>query len=240
MPLLAGMLESQFGMKCSIVRAVDPATGAADPKFRGNLEGLDALRDADLAVFFIRFRELPTGQLQQILDYIGTKKPVVGFRVSTHAFLYPSGDLQHWNDDFGKDLFGQKWIHHYGHESTTRVRLKNPGHPILTGVVTGFDCPSWLYHVVPLPDDCHVLASGVALDTKRKVFGAENPVAWTRDQGGRRVFFTTLGHPKDFEDIQFRRMVINGILWSLGMEPQIADATGVLLTLGEWTAPPTH
>ena len=79
-------------------------------------------------------------------------KPIVGFRTSTHAFNYPAGsphiDL---NDGFGRDVFGQKWITHHGHRSTTTVALRAEAgsHPILRGV-TPFAAKSWLYHVMPL------------------------------------------------------------------------------------------
>jgi type 1 glutamine amidotransferase len=41
------------------------------------------------------------------------------------------------------------------------------------------------------------------------------PVAWTHDYRGARVFYTSLGHPKDFEDEAFRRLLINAIQWAL-------------------------
>ena len=34
----------------------------------------------------------------------------------------------------------------------------------------------------------------------------------------RRVFFTTLGHPGDFEQPSMRRLTVNGILWALGRD----------------------
>jgi len=41
-------------------------------------------------------------------------------------------------------------------------------------------------------------------------------VAWTKTHNGGRVFFTTLGHPQDFEVPSFRNMLINGIRWAAG------------------------
>jgi type 1 glutamine amidotransferase len=43
-------------------------------------------------------------------------------------------------------------------------------------------------------------------------------VAWTRQYKGARVFFTTLGHPADFEHESMRRLLVNGILWALGRD----------------------
>jgi hypothetical protein len=60
-------------------------------------------------------------------------------------------------------------------------------------------------------------------------FPPVQPVAWTREHNGARVFFTTLGHPGDFEQESMRRLTVNGILWALGREvpAQGADATPV-------------
>ncbi|HZH36018.1 MAG TPA: hypothetical protein VEX65_02015, partial [Flavisolibacter sp.] len=45
------------------------------------------------------------------------------------------------------------------------------------------------------------------------------PVAWTWQNGwGARVFTTTLGHPEDFNQEPFQRLVINGIHWALGKD----------------------
>ena len=40
-------------------------------------------------------------------------------------------------------------------------------------------------------------------------------MAWTNVHKGGRVFYTSLGHPDDFNDPQFRRLLLNGILWAL-------------------------
>ncbi len=45
---------------------------------------------------------------------------------------------------------------------------------------------------------------------------SEEPVAWINTNKNRRVFYTSLGNPDDFKQPFFRRLLINGILWSLG------------------------
>jgi type 1 glutamine amidotransferase len=48
--------------------------------------------------------------------------------------------------------------------------------------------------------------------------GEEQPVAWTyqRPDGGRS-FYTSLGHPADFEDPSFRRLLLNATYWAAGL-----------------------
>lgn len=237
MPMLAGLLEHQYGFRCTVLYAQDHH-GYIAPNKLDNIPGLEVLADADLLVQFTRFRALPEDQLQHILDYAQSGKPMVGFRTTTHAFLYPKDSpLARWNDGFGREFFGQKWITHHGHQSTTGVTVveEQRGHPILRGVEPFF-AASWLYHVQgggdTLPDDATVLATGSALkshylDRKDGRFPLMQPVAWTRlREGKQRIFFTTLGHPQDFTWASMRRLSVNGILWALGMEEEIPEQGG--------------
>jgi type 1 glutamine amidotransferase len=47
------------------------------------------------------------------------------------------------------------------------------------------------------------------------------PVAWTNVPrvGHGRVFYTSLGHPADFESPAFRKLLLNGICWTIGIAP---------------------
>jgi len=229
MPMIAAILEKRHGMRTSVAYA------KPIPQTKDHIEGLEALASADLMVMFLRYRALPDAQLNQILAYVKTGKPIVAFRTSTHAFNYPAGsphtDL---NDGFGLDVFGQKWITHHGHTSTTTVAIRPEAasHPILRGV-TPFAAKSWLYHVLPLNGPATLLLDGTSVNSERTQkfdqFPPLQPVAWTREHNGGRVFFTTLGHPGDFEQPSMRRLVVNGILWALGRDVPAggADATPV-------------
>jgi type 1 glutamine amidotransferase len=46
----------------------------------------------------------------------------------------------------------------------------------------------------------------------------DEPVAWTNTYQDARVFYTTLGHPGDFQIEAFNRLLSNAIHWSLGRE----------------------
>lgn len=248
MPFIAELLGRKRAFECTVLYAVDPATGKPNPKYQKNIEGLEALKTADLAVFFMRFRALPDEQMKLILDYVNSGKPIVGLRTSTHAFRYPDGHKNRkYNEKFGIEVFGQKWITHHGHKSTTEVSIipEKRQHPILSGIYGSFPCNSWLYHVEPLAGDCEPLLVGKAINSNKiknqKKYPLTQPVAWTKTYNGARVFFTTLGHPKDFEEYAVRRLLMNGIYWASGKEvPQggaMAEPKG---KLAGWEAPDTH
>lgn len=212
MPAMAKVLEAKHGMRCTVLYA------RPTPQTKDNIEGLEALKTADLMVMYLRFRALPDDQLKFILDYADSGKPMVGLRTSTHAFLYPR-ESPHavLNDGFGKRVWGQRWIRHHGHTSSTDVAIA-PGeenHPILRGVEKSFHVRSWLYEVLPLEGDARPLLMGRAVKPEGKD-ASPQPVAWTKTHNGARVFFTTLGHPEDFEAPSMRTLLINGIRWALG------------------------
>lgn len=220
LPLIAAELEKNYGMRTKVLKASPDQNGEKD------IPGLEALKDADLAVFFLRWRQLPNDQLKHIDDYLKSGKPVMGFRTTTHAFNFPATDERKpWNA-FGEFAFGSPpgWggaakHTHYGHTSTTDVTVipEQAKHPILTGVDPAFHASSWLYHVMPNypAKGATLLLMGKSVKPERPAI--DNPVAWTwKNEWGGKVFFTTLGHPEDFQVESFQRLVVNAIHWELG------------------------
>ena len=221
LPILAAELEKNYGMRTKVISAY-PNQNSEE-----NIPGLEALREADLAVFFLRWRRLPKEQVDYIDEYLKSGKPVMGFRTSSHAFNYPKGhELESWNA-FGERAFGSPpgWggaakHSHYGHESTTDVTIVPAAarHPILTGVDPEFHVSSWLYRVLPdFPKKgAEWLLMGKSVNPNATP-AIDQPVAWTwKNPEGARVFFTTIGHPEDFQVEAFQRLVVNAIHWELG------------------------
>lgn len=220
MPLLAKELERNYNIQTKVLKS------HPDQNAEENIPGLEALKDADLAVFFLRWRRLPEEQLNHIDAYLNSGKPVIGFRTSTHSFNYPEGHaLRKWNA-FGERAFGSPpgWggaanHTHYGHESSTDVKVIEEAmdHPVLTGVDKRFHVRSWLYKVLPdyPAKGATWLLMGTSVDPDKEAI--ENPVAWTwQSPSGARTFMTTLGHPEDFQQEAMQRLSINAIHWALG------------------------
>ena len=237
MPMIAAILEKTHGFKATIAYA------RPRPQTKDNIEGLEALDTADLLVMFARYRALPEDQLQRILRFVESGKPIVGLRTSTHAFFYPEGHArQALNDGFGHDVFGQKWITHHGNQSSTDVAVHgaNSSHPILRGVAP-FHARSWLYQVAPLNGEATILLDGTTVNSNKANRQAEfpptQPVAWTRQYKQSRVFFTTLGHPEDFAQESMRRLVVNAIYW--GLQRDIPAGGANAMVVGTYDPPET-
>ena len=240
LPMLASMLRRDHGFRTTVLFSLDEE-GRVDPERLDHIPGTEVLDDADLLVLFTRFRALPDDQVEPILRYAASGRPIVGLRTATHAFRYPAGhpraaDL---NDDWPQRVLGQRWITHHGHfdegaAPLTRVTPRQVDHPVMRGVGP-FEAYSWLYHVEgggdELPEKSVRLLDGEAIKSGHTErfdrFPRSNPVTWAieRDEPGlpKRVFFTTLGHPYDFRAVDARRMLVQGVLWSLGREREIPE-----------------
>jgi len=49
------------------------------------------------------------------------------------------------------------------------------------------------------------------------------PVAWTNEVNGSRIFYTSLGGVGDFSLPAFQRLLLNGVLWALDRPLPPAD-----------------
>ncbi|MFO0928990.1 MAG: hypothetical protein U0736_18545 [Gemmataceae bacterium] len=97
-PQLARILARHHGFKCTVLLPIDRKDGTINPTQTDNIPGLEALKTADLAVFFLRFRNLPDDQMRHIVDYVEAGKPVIGLRTATHAFNLPGkSKYAHWH-----------------------------------------------------------------------------------------------------------------------------------------------
>lgn len=259
---LGKILARHHGFDCTVLYAIDPATGTIAPDTVDNIPGLEALRTADLMVIATRFRNLPDEQMREIDAYLRAGRPVVGMRTATHAFNIPAGRAFHhyaWNHQgeampqgFGRHVLGETWIsHHGGHGKESTRGLLAPGaaeHPILRGINDGdIWGPTDVYGVrLPLPGDARPLVLGQVLSGMQPgsapVVGAKNeplmPVAWTKTYsiaGGPagRVFATTMGAATDLVAAGTRRLIVNGCYWAVGLEARIPAAANVDL-VGEF------
>ena len=243
-PQLAKILAVHHGFKCTVLFAVNKATGEIDPTAQGNIPGLKALEQADLMVMFLRFRDLPPDQMEPILAYTNSGKPIIGLRTSTHAFnVRKHKQYAKWSfrargatkGGYGRQVFGETWAGHYGHhnhESTRGIVAKGmEDHPIVKGCEDIWG-PSDVYGITTLHgDDCKPLIMGhvlAGMDPKDKPNPKKKPVpvAWIKTYTGTqgkasKVFATTMGHGGDFKSEGFRRLLVNACYWSVGLADKI-------------------
>jgi nicotinamidase-related amidase/type 1 glutamine amidotransferase len=203
---------------------IDTKKSNTETPTRHNIENLQILEDADLAVVFIRRRALEESKMRKIKDYVASGRPLIGIRTASHAFdakgnvpragggivsATETADemLSQW-PTFDKDVIGGNYQGHYGHLNTGTDVTIAPGmenHPILAGV-TSFNSPNWLYKNRPLSSpNAQVLLlgenPGVPLE----------PVLWLNGN----VLYTSLGHWDDWKIDGFRTLLFNSVDYML-------------------------
>jgi len=253
LPMLANILSTRHGFKCTVLFAIDPANGTITPTVLTNIPGMEALGSADLCVLGLRFRELPDAQMKHFVDYLDRGKPIIALRTSTHAFRYQKNKQSpyakfdfksaDWPGGFGQQVLGETWINHHGAhgKESTRGIMNEPfkSHPILRSV-TDIWGPTDVYGIVTLPKDAQVLVWGQVLSgmkpTDTPVEGLKNnpmmPVVWLRDYKGEKgktskIVTTTMGGAVDLESEGLRRLLVNACYWAAGLEDKIPAKANV-------------
>lgn len=187
---------------------------------RNDIPGTELIDEADLLLVSVRRRPLPLEQLERFRRFVDSGKPMVGIRTASHPFHLrdqpPPEGLAAW-PEFDRQAWGGNYTGHHGNDAVCRVQVlaEKRSHPILEGVSAGeFETGGSLYKVSPVAETAEVLMTG-------SIDGAPaEPVAWTfaRADGGRS-FYTSLGHPGDFENPAFVRLLVNALAWAAGVEP---------------------
>jgi hypothetical protein len=261
---MARILAERHGFRCTVLYAIDRNDGTINPNQRDNIPGLEALDKADLLILFVRWRNLPDDQAKHIIDYAESGRPIIGMRTSTHAFKFDSSptylkytwNSKEWDGGFGRQILGETWVAHHGKHGaqSTRGRIAPgaAGHPVLKGIRDGeIWGPTDVYAVkLPLPGDSKPLVLGEVLTGMKPddapAPGKQNdpmmPVAWVKSYKGAkgktsRVFTTTMGDAQDISGEAFRRLLVNAVYWSVGMEKKIPKKANVDL-VGPYKALP--
>jgi len=248
LPALARIMAKRYGFRCTVLFGLDPGDGTLLPG-SSHIRGLEALKDADLMVIFMRFINLPDEEMQHFVDYVDRGGPIIGLRTSTHAFQIPA-DRKFYPYDFrfpgpeysmgfGRQVLGETWVTHYGENhrqsSILAIEQANKDHPVLRGV-KDMHTQAGGYTANPLAPST-VLARGIILNGMTKDSPVDTskelmPVVWVREytsasSAKARIFTTTQGASEDIVNEGFRRLLVNAHLWCLGMDDKIQPENSV-------------
>jgi type 1 glutamine amidotransferase len=201
----------------------------ADSQDKNNFPGMaEAVTSADLVLVSVRRRLPPKDQLDALRQHVAAGKPLVGIRTACHAWTLRDEKLNaaarekgqfSWFE-FDPEVLGGHYTNHYGAGPQTKLSVAPAAqdHPILLGIAAGggivdngFVGHGSLYKVAPLTGTTTPLLFGTIEGQQPE------PVAWTNLAGEKqaRVFFTSLGHEGDFQNAAFRKLLTNGIFWTL-------------------------
>lgn len=206
-PAFAQELESKQGYKVTVLLGNGTHGAYTYPHF-------EVIDKADLLVVFARRIALPHDQMNKIKNYLKSGRPLVGIRTANHAFTMMGENAQqgfeYW-PEFVPEILGcmNRGYGIVGPGINVSINSNETKHPIVEGLPLKWHSQANVYKVAPLLDkSITVLLTGN--DTQ-----IEEPIAWVRNAGSSKVFYTSLGHPTDFQTPEFNKLIINGIKWAL-------------------------
>ena len=224
----------EFAHELLLTKGVTCEFALGKPVYTGegihNIENLQILLDADLAVIQVRRRALPSPEMTLIRQYVNSGKPVLGLRTASHAFvlnkpLPATGNqvsanngkeiysLEQW-PEFDRDVLGGNYQDHYGTLQTGINYSVVPGmerHPLFKGInpddFTGPVAPLCsLYRNRPLNSHyVQVLLTGKIPDKPAE------PVLWINNRLNGKTVYTSMGHWEDWKIEKFRKILFNSV-----------------------------
>ncbi|HEY7427274.1 MAG TPA: ThuA domain-containing protein [Gemmataceae bacterium] len=180
-----------------------------------DVPGIEALNEADLVLVSVRRRALPKKQMDIVRKFVARGKPLVGIRTASHAFSLRGGKPPEgcavW-EEFDAEVLGGHYTNHHGAGPKVAVKTAEEaaGHAILEGIdLAELRGNGSLYMVRPLAKTTTPLLIGSVPDKPAE------PVLWTHaTKAGGRVVYTSLGHPDDFKEPAFNRLLSNAVHWA--------------------------
>lgn len=163
-----------------------------------------------------------------LIEFVRSGKGFVGFHSATDTYA----DWPPYREMIGGSFAGHPW-----HEAV-KIDVEDPSHPAAAHLGDSWTITDEIYQFKDYSrDSLHVVLSMSESSEKGKGNRADKdyPIAWCREFGKGKVFYTSLGHREDvWTDPTFREHALGGIRWALGLAP--GDATpGLKKPTSEWT-----
>jgi uncharacterized protein len=165
-----------------------------------------ALDGYDAVVFAHTTGDIPLADRAAFLEWIKAGHGFVG--------IHSASDTFHGDTQFLTMLGGE--FDYHREQATVQVRVQDEKHPSAKGLGASFQTHDEIYLFKNFTrSDVHMV---LALDKHPNTGEAGFfPLAWTRDVGKGRVFYTALGHRDDvLESAWYGDHLLGGLMWALG------------------------
>lgn len=111
-------------------------------------------------------------------------------------------------------MIGGQWVAHPGNIIDYTVNITRPDDPIMAGI-TDFPYTSEQYYMHVDPSNEVLATTTFTGDHASWIDGVVMPVAWKRNYGKGRVFYSSLGHQaREFDVPQMREIFRRGANWA--------------------------
>ncbi len=172
------------------------------------------LKKYDAVVFNNTSGELPLPDRQAFLDFVRNGKAYIGIHAATDSFR-DQGDKPGWKEYIS--LTGAQFTHH-GAQSEVVCINEDLSHPATRDLPATWKVFEEVYQFKDFSRD---RMHGLLTLDKHPNTGVpgDYPIAWCRNEGKGRVFYTALGHREDLMNGDlYKKHLTGGILWALGLE----------------------
>jgi type 1 glutamine amidotransferase len=212
----AGFKHDVLPLSAQILQDVGRRAGAFDVTATddSSLVTRDTLARYDAVVFFTT-GELPMSDDQRaaLLEFVRSGKGFVGIHSATDTFY-------NW-PEYGA-LVGAYFDGHPWHQTVT-LRVEDRAHPATSALPASFALDDEIYqfrnwsranvHVLVSLDVSSIDLTAPGVNRADRDFA----LAWTRNEGRGRMFYTALGHePAVWQDTRFQQHLLGGIRWAMG------------------------
>lgn len=177
----------------------------------------ETLKNFDVVLFFTTGNPVNKEELQDLQEWVRNGGGFAGTHCATDTL---------YNTTYG-ELIGAYFQNHPWHQKV-RLNVESPDHPGAAGFKDGDEITDEIYQFHNEPysrDKLHIILSidNDSIDTQKQGVAREDKdfaVAWVRDYGKGKVFYTSLGHRKEvWRDKRFQDHLIGGIKWAAGVVP---------------------
>ena len=212
----SGFVHDSLPTSCSVMQQLASRSGRFEVVCSDDLSliSADALAAFDVLYFFTSGElELSDQQKADLLAFVRAGKGFGGAHSATDTlYSWPE-----YGDMIGAYFNGHPWA------QEVSINIEDPDDPIVRDLAPSFRIVEEIYQFRDFSRDrVHVLMS---LDTSSVDLSAPEvarddgdfPLAWRRDYGAGRVFYTALGHfSETWLDDRFQNMLLNALTWLAG------------------------
>jgi len=202
--VLATMGQETGLFTVDYVRGGQDGKGAEDVQAKMSAE---ALKQYDGVIFANTTGDLPLPDKDAFIQWIKSGKAFIGMHSASDTFhTYPAYI----------EMLGGEFLTH-GAQAQVECRNQDMNHASTRHLAPNFTVLDEIYLLKNFHrDQVHGL---LTLDRHpNSGMPGDYPIAWSKQVGKGRIFYTSLGHPQDFTEESFRRLLANALFWTAGRE----------------------
>jgi type 1 glutamine amidotransferase len=209
----AGYVHDSIPTSCAVMQALAAQSGQFEVVCSEDLSLItaDSLQDFDVLYFFTSGElELSDRQKADLLDFVRSGKGFGGVHSATDTlYTWPE-----YGDMIGAYFNGHPWA------QEVSINIEDPDDPIVRTLAPSFRIVDEIYQFRNFSrDQVRVLMSLdiTSVDLTAPEVARDDgdfPLAWRRNYGQGRVFYTALGHfSETWLDERFQTMLMNALTW---------------------------